>query len=191
LSSVSPPAVSADPARNCNLTHYSQWANSVRQARVKTYICPSDATNQGTLGGYASYGSNGQLFRHNYQWGAVGLSSFPAHLKDGTSNTMFYPEKVARCNSGDYNNNYWPDWGPILLSPDHGGMVTGPASVFQPNVHGDPAVCNGGRASSPHSGGINVAMGDGSVRFIRDSSDPNVWWALATPSAGDVTGGDW
>jgi len=41
-------------------------------------------------------------------------------------------------------------------------------------------------ASSYHSGGVNVAFADGSVRFIRDSIDFPTWRALGTRDGGEV-----
>jgi prepilin-type N-terminal cleavage/methylation domain-containing protein/prepilin-type processing-associated H-X9-DG protein len=41
-------------------------------------------------------------------------------------------------------------------------------------------------ASSYHSGGVNVGMGDGSVRFVRDSVDFVAWYATGTRSNGEV-----
>lgn len=37
-------------------------------------------------------------------------------------------------------------------------------------------------AMSNHSGGVNVAMGDGSVRFVKDSVDVMTWWSLGSKS---------
>jgi prepilin-type processing-associated H-X9-DG protein len=45
-------------------------------------------------------------------------------------------------------------------------------------------------ASSYHSGGVNVGMVDGSVRFIKTSIAPMAWWALATKSGGEVLSAD-
>jgi prepilin-type N-terminal cleavage/methylation domain-containing protein/prepilin-type processing-associated H-X9-DG protein len=180
--------------RNGGLGTYSQWVPIVQESRVKTYICPWDPTQHENLGGYASYGVNGQVFRHNYHWGNVGLTSYPRNISDGTSNTIFYTEKLARCNSGNYPNNYWPDWGPIIASTDGPGGSNdpvGPASIFQPQPSGDPGRCNGGRASSPHAGGINVALGDGSVRFVGTGVSGTTWWAALTPAEGDILGSDW
>jgi prepilin-type processing-associated H-X9-DG protein len=39
---------------------------------------------------------------------------------------------------------------------------------------------------SYHPGGVNVAMADGSVRFIRDAISPSVWRALGTRCGGEV-----
>ncbi|MBX3400928.1 MAG: DUF1559 domain-containing protein [Gemmataceae bacterium] len=40
-------------------------------------------------------------------------------------------------------------------------------------------------ASSYHSGGVNVGMGDGSVRFVTDTVDFNAWRAAGTKSGGE------
>ncbi len=41
-------------------------------------------------------------------------------------------------------------------------------------------------ARSRHSGGVNVAMADGSVRFVGDDVDPGVWKAAATRAGGEA-----
>jgi prepilin-type processing-associated H-X9-DG protein len=41
-------------------------------------------------------------------------------------------------------------------------------------------------ASSYHSGGVNCAMLDGSVRFIKSTINPTTWWALASKGGGEV-----
>jgi prepilin-type processing-associated H-X9-DG protein len=43
--------------------------------------------------------------------------------------------------------------------------------------------------SSYHPGGVNVVFGDGSVRFIKDSTDMIVWRALSTRNGGEIIGG--
>jgi len=188
------PAGNGSNDRNGYLQTYSQWTAPIQNSQVKTYRCPSDYTF-GTDGGRTSYGVNGQVFRHNYQWGGVGLSRYPASIQDGTSNTIFYTEKLRLtfnctgcCNN--YLDNFWPDWGPIISSSDC-NEPTGPAAIFQNNCKGTPSSCDGNRASSPHTGGINVAMGDGSVRFVSASVSPTTWWSAMTPSGGEVIPGNW
>ncbi len=44
--------------------------------------------------------------------------------------------------------------------------------------------------SSYHPGGINLLMGDGSVRFIKDSVSLPVWRGLSTRNGGEVLSGD-
>jgi prepilin-type N-terminal cleavage/methylation domain-containing protein/prepilin-type processing-associated H-X9-DG protein len=43
-------------------------------------------------------------------------------------------------------------------------------------------------ARSMHTGGVNLLLGDGSVRFISNGIDPTIWQALATRSGGEVVG---
>jgi prepilin-type processing-associated H-X9-DG protein len=42
-----------------------------------------------------------------------------------------------------------------------------------------------------HSGGINVLMGDGSVRFLSNTTDPLVVVKLITRAGGEVPASDW
>jgi prepilin-type N-terminal cleavage/methylation domain-containing protein/prepilin-type processing-associated H-X9-DG protein len=41
-------------------------------------------------------------------------------------------------------------------------------------------------ASSNHSGGVNVLMLDGSVKFVKDSVAQNTWWSLGTRANGEI-----
>ncbi|MDG3004801.1 DUF1559 domain-containing protein [Paludisphaera mucosa] len=45
-------------------------------------------------------------------------------------------------------------------------------------------------AQSNHSGGVNVLMSDGSVKFIKDSVNMRTWMALGTKAGGEVVGSD-
>jgi len=182
-----------DIERNCHLAEYSQWANIVRTSKVPTYICPSDYTQDPSRTARASYSTNGQIFRTGYQ--AIGWGShnarYPASITDGTSNTIFFPDKLSLCNNGPYQDNYWPDWGPIIAS-DEVGDPLGPAQIFQltPSNTGG-LTCDGWRASTPHTGGINVALADGSVRFVAPSISPATWWAAFTPRGNEPPANDW
>ena len=45
-------------------------------------------------------------------------------------------------------------------------------------------------ATSNHPGGVNVAMTDGSVKFIKDTVSPPTWWALGTKAGEEVLSAD-
>jgi prepilin-type processing-associated H-X9-DG protein len=45
-------------------------------------------------------------------------------------------------------------------------------------------------ARSSHSGGVNAAMGDGSVRFVKTTINPVVWQALGTKGGSEVISAD-
>jgi len=44
--------------------------------------------------------------------------------------------------------------------------------------------------NSNHSGGVNVGMADGSVKFIKDSVNLQAWWATGTRAGGEAVSSD-
>jgi prepilin-type N-terminal cleavage/methylation domain-containing protein/prepilin-type processing-associated H-X9-DG protein len=72
--------------------------------------------------------------------------------------------------------------------------LTGTASKFQVQPQkflNSPGPCDKRLASSGHTGGMNVALGDGSVRFLSAGTSPATWWAACTPAGGETLGSDW
>jgi prepilin-type N-terminal cleavage/methylation domain-containing protein/prepilin-type processing-associated H-X9-DG protein len=67
-----------------------------------------------------------------------------------------------------------------------------PNSKLYDCVNNDPATgytASGWRAArSKHAGGVNLLLGDGSVRFVRDSVDQVTWMAVGTRAGGEVIG---
>jgi prepilin-type N-terminal cleavage/methylation domain-containing protein/prepilin-type processing-associated H-X9-DG protein len=143
-----------------------------------------------------------------------------ASVTDGLSNTIFMAEK-ATTNLQELN----------VLNPSypsqHGWYITGNwgdtlvTSLYPPNacdrVAGASMTAWTNSASSMHPGGLNALMGDGSVRFIKDSVQswpfnpatgnpagasqnargawvnlppPGVWQALSTRAGGEVVPSD-
>jgi prepilin-type N-terminal cleavage/methylation domain-containing protein/prepilin-type processing-associated H-X9-DG protein len=45
-------------------------------------------------------------------------------------------------------------------------------------------------ASSNHPGGVNMAMGDGSVKFVKNTIGQLTWWALGSRAGNEVIGAD-
>jgi prepilin-type N-terminal cleavage/methylation domain-containing protein/prepilin-type processing-associated H-X9-DG protein len=184
-------------------------AGGVMQNPVKTYLCPSDPTANNGFSGWAAVGSyvyNGMIFQADW----VGYSSFPATLADGTSNTMLFTETYA---GGTYQNSdqslWWWDYNtfetPANSNGDCGslGMFgTAFTPLYKPPVTycqttttpwgwgGAASVCMC-RAVTPHTGGINVGMGDGSVRSVGVNISGTTWFAATTPAGGEILGTDW
>ena len=67
-----------------------------------------------------------------------------------------------------------------------------PNSTKYDCINNDPAAgytASGFRgARSRHTGGVNLLLGDGSVRFVRDSVSPVTWMAIGTRGRGEVIG---
>jgi len=120
--------------------------------------------------------------------GATGVQTFLAACKalpptttsirsDGNGYTWFagYPWHIAV-------NAYTHVGGPNSIScnntADQGGWLsfTGPFGSAPPN--------------SNHSGGVNMGMADGSVRFIKDSINLQTFWAIGTRRNGEVVSAD-
>ncbi len=45
-------------------------------------------------------------------------------------------------------------------------------------------------ADSWHPGGVQVLLGDGSVRFFKESFNQRIWWALGTKAGGEILSAD-
>jgi prepilin-type processing-associated H-X9-DG protein len=60
-------------------------------------------------------------------------------------------------------------------------------TTYDPTTN--PGGCDFYRASSLHTGVMNVALADGSVRALSATIQPSVWWALCTPQGGEVVDG--
>jgi prepilin-type N-terminal cleavage/methylation domain-containing protein/prepilin-type processing-associated H-X9-DG protein len=116
-------------------------------------------------------------------------------ISDGTSTTLLASETVQGSGSDLRGFTWWAPGaqfttvnGPNSSSPD---IVT-QNCVNQP-ARNLPCVDNGGSwniltARSRHAGGVNVAMCDGSVRFVNQTININVWRGLSTTRGGEVIG---
>ncbi len=70
-----------------------------------------------------------------------------------------------------------------LLTPNLPGCLNGPDRV---GINAQQAIVN---SSSLHTGGVYTLFADGSVRFISNSIDQNVWQSLGTPKGNESIGG--
>jgi prepilin-type N-terminal cleavage/methylation domain-containing protein len=201
--------------RNGGQSAYDSWSANghVGALSIKSYFCPSDPTYQpgsNVWGGNAitSYGYNGNVFGLSMLggWGQ-GSYRYPANIVDGTSNTIFTMDKELKSCGGqtgwapDSGVNNWSDWGPSAYSVESGSQPTGPG--IQPPFYVQPPLgCNWGGCGnggcgngnvgvSPHTGGIQVGMGDGSVRMVSTAVSSATWWYALTPAGGENLGSDW
>lgn len=184
----------------------------LRQLRVVTYICPSDASIGNT--GFPSNRSgdwSGTSYAANYQVfgslaiGNARLSNFgTGRIPDGASNTILFADKFGGC-AGD-TGSLWAYPGPNFAGVNpaatdyrHSGVFavtnwdySGAGSWAQPPQVGIKRQdCDPSRASSFHAGVCVVAMGDGSVRNVSGSISPTTWLNAVRPDDGEVLGNDW
>jgi prepilin-type N-terminal cleavage/methylation domain-containing protein/prepilin-type processing-associated H-X9-DG protein len=238
---------------------------TVGYLQLATLICPSDnvkrrpaspwgTTNYvGNMGGPGAMGAmtgtivpNGAFISgwgDAANFGPIGLEQ----IKDGTSNTAMFSERLVGINGsppvrlaspdgkrGLFNTNIGGEWrsgmdgairfvqgcralpgDTVSIASDRNGYVwcasypwhvvvndynhyTPPNSVSCQNpateYFGSWLTFIGPNGAAPplsnHPGGVNMAFGDGSVRFVKDTIDLKTWWAIGTRDGGEVVSGD-
>ena len=141
--------------------------------------------------------------------GNISLSS----ITDGTSNTVFTAEVLQGAqydirgmmwSSVPGGNTFMTRFTPnatkdyLALNTGGGDYLNGPPFCTNEPVQQLPCYTDGGSndstafagARSRHSGGINTGMGDGSVRFIKNTISPQIWIGINTISGGEVVSAD-
>jgi prepilin-type N-terminal cleavage/methylation domain-containing protein len=156
----------------------------------------------------------------NYEtvWDRMGR--IPSSFPDGTSNTIVFAEKYARCETGGQpseNNCCHGTWwlrgifhgqkgspgvndtedsypGDTLSAVFGGGIGGGGPWLTGPNskflVQPPLNQCNWQVASTPHAA-MNVALADGSVRSLAPTINALTWYQACTPNGGEILGDDW
>jgi len=187
--------------------------NRVYEAPVAAFVCPADPSAPaggqaddlfGNTWGVASYAANAQVVAKVNAAGEITAPDNAAHISesfpDGLSNTLLLTEKYARCFNDNYpaGGNYWAYYftGPNL-QPYHpgcgvswNGYSYGPASKFLVRPMPYNGGCDPTLASSPHPGGIQAGLADGSVRFLPAGVSLYTWWYLCTPAGGELLAAD-
>jgi prepilin-type N-terminal cleavage/methylation domain-containing protein len=74
--------------------------------------------------------------------------------------------------------------------PNNGNLLSWKLPQAAPTV-GATGSCDPLTASSPHTSGVMVAMGDGTVRLVAPSLTMKTWNAVLSPTANDTVGSDW
>jgi prepilin-type N-terminal cleavage/methylation domain-containing protein/prepilin-type processing-associated H-X9-DG protein len=119
-------------------------------------------------------------------------SAIPAVMKDLQTCTQYFLNK--QNPAGNDKGYRWAAGSPGVSSFN---TIVPPNSTNYP-WGGCRLDCNGcgfefgefQNATSNHPGGVNVMMGDGSVKFIKNSISMPIWWALGTKANGEVVSSD-
>ncbi|HEY8503322.1 MAG TPA: DUF1559 domain-containing protein [Gemmataceae bacterium] len=135
--------------------------------------------------------SNGIIARREASPRGVAMT----HIPDGASNTFAAGESNFRIP--DYVWGSGPNAGLV-----RGGLAAWPwgypgysmaSTLYPQNCHEDTSLSTVDRLQSfrsDHPGGCNYLMGDGAVRFVRDTVPPDVYRALGSRDGGEVIPGD-
>jgi prepilin-type N-terminal cleavage/methylation domain-containing protein/prepilin-type processing-associated H-X9-DG protein len=119
-------------------------------------------------------------------------------MTDGSSNTLFFseicvsPDVTANDLRGRYCNSWEGNSWFTTLQPPNTSVPDGQQYQGQPIPRAP--ISNGGGsalalyARSYHPGGVNAALGDGSVRFVSNTVNAVTWAGLGTRSGGEVPG---
>jgi len=166
---------------------------------------------QGIMGAYPDpTGTSSTIYASNYGgwWSNNGMLVMNQTMAfrdctDGTSNTIIAAEQSAAVGTTDARNGYYSPWGSCTVAQPIGtqsagadmwGMslscvayannskTTGAGSTT--SYHGNSIL------NSYHTGGINVAMTDGSIRFITDSINFLDFQRLCVRNDGQVVSGN-
>jgi prepilin-type N-terminal cleavage/methylation domain-containing protein len=177
----------------------------------RPFICPSDYTAQSGLTkagwGGTSYSGNGFLFA-KLGWFTVTdpkLSTFKiGSIPDGSSNTIGFAERVMESevsNNRDMAYAKGPSGSEYYNFPCFGIYQNTYPSYFatsnwwfsQQSFQFKPKIGSAVRwsVSSGHTGVIQIAMMDGSVRLVTPNTDVLTFWLASVPNDSQVLPGDW
>jgi prepilin-type N-terminal cleavage/methylation domain-containing protein len=191
--------------------------NGLCGARVSLYYCPSDSgmdltngTYQRTRGNYVvnwgntPYETTGTTPKAPF-WHQANLYRTPgvtrmASITDGTSNTLMLSEYLMAksADDNDWRGDIHNDDGVFrfhtIRTPNttvqdivQSGWFQNNGDPLMPAVAGNPQQ---NAARSRHTGGVNAALCDGTVRFFRNAIDQTAWQRLGTMDGGEVNTND-
>ena len=159
---------------------WSMWTSAVYPAQVTDGMSNTMflAEQYANCGGYNGY--------YNYFTGGWNTDN---HLEPGQPNSFYLPGTY-QFNPQAWSNNspckaFWIASGNFLDEFSHGTQLS---SAIQP--HPRIAKCDPDKAQSPWTGGIMIAMLDGSVRNISYSVSVPTWNAMVSYNFDDIVGPD-
>ena len=191
-------------APNLNIVGPSAANATAIAINVKTFLCPSDvyappfngAQRSNYLfngGGYTELdcAATGQPKKNLQGAFYSDLSTkIDVDFRDGLSGTVLVGESV----QSKFSPTSGPYWGGGYFTSSHGRVVS-PAlaneyKFYLPNAawaEPNPSKLSYAYVfSSRHPGGVQSVFGDGSVKYIKNSIDGQIWYSMHTIKNGEV-----
>jgi len=169
---------------------------------IKLFEAPQDVTNPGGVG-LTSYASNASLFSTSSTTGSNGIPILPIWGQKGTTNLIMFVERYAACNGAWGNVNIVGAGGAPTASAQS-NLIWGQCCAVQFNIssttgwtatNGTAAGALGtvaGFTQAFSTSGLNVSVGDGSVRYMSQIACTNVFqWACSSTVATTAPTSDW
>jgi prepilin-type N-terminal cleavage/methylation domain-containing protein/prepilin-type processing-associated H-X9-DG protein len=132
----------------------------------------------------------GDVFR-NYPTASWVGGVVPAKLAPGQWDTTVqgcntWAQSIVGTNSADQHVHAGRYWHPMHWTYQSFNLLHTPNSTNYDCINGAPGEFDNQpammTARSMHPGGVNVLMLDGQVRFVGDSVDRKIWWAIGSKS---------
>ena len=189
-------------------------------AILPVVVCPSDVLSQKVITQFPNFNPAGDRYAMTSYGGCGGIQTFRpnvatqdgvfflnsaitmARIIDGTSQTLLFGERFHLDGYYDANTGtrtkmiHWGTWAPSSGQSGIGDVTLGtmvpinyghPGNVVVNNTLEDRRVTAMG---SGHRGGANVALADGSARFMAETLDLRTLQAISTIDKGEAVG-DW
>jgi prepilin-type N-terminal cleavage/methylation domain-containing protein len=198
-------------------TSLATYDAAIQNVVVPGFVCPADPTAPGNYlipsGGTANYAV--MSYAGNVQVFTPAPKSLTSAMPNGLSNTTVIAERYVKCNiNGNVNSTYYMWWGYIQPAPGSCCAAAGygwttipgcvnwsggcPGADFSSGnvtiqVAPQPSNCTSAVTQTAHTGGMQVGLGDGSVRTVTGSITAPTWRTVGNDPAfqGKVPGSDW
>jgi hypothetical protein len=138
------------------------------------------------------------------------FNALPRSFRDGTSNTIMFAEVYRVCGGASPTTQRTRFWGATAGTGDgrlaafnraHVALPNATVNIPQFQIAPRPysgggttasfAVCSSDRPQTPHSGGMLICLGDGSVRGLQGTVSLTTWRFAVAPADGNVLPSDW
>ncbi|HEY4262773.1 MAG TPA: DUF1559 domain-containing protein [Schlesneria sp.] len=206
--------VGCDHGANAAAPWDGNWR--AKTTKIALHGCPSDGIKENEFGGgWARLRTNYMPNYGNTNFTAQSLGSAPtdtfwgapfgngarvkiADINDGTSNTALFMEVITPNGTG-FDGNIADIMGRAGVvmgrnTPNTGTFELSEVCPPTTSLNGIPGCTQVGfdqeifNSRSKHVGGVTVCMCDGSVRFVSNNIDTNVWRGVSTTRGSEVLG---